>query len=90
MSPRSAWRLPYIHPAFLTANFLTKKIIPHASRSWTVPLLPTVGRTFEVHDGRKMQKVIYKTEMVGYKLGSFVLTKKIGQKLRESKKKRRR
>lgn len=55
-----------------------------------MPLLPTIGRTFEVHDGQRMQNVIYKREMVGYKLGSFVLTKKIGQSQRGSKKKKRR
>lgn len=66
------------------------KVVPRASRFWTVPLLPTIGRTFEVHDGRKIQKVTYKKEMIGYKLGSFVLTKKIGQSQRGSKKKKRR
>ena len=35
-----------------------------------------VGTTYAVHDGRKHVNVNVKPEMVGHKLGEFVLTRK--------------
>lgn len=56
----------------------------------TVPLLPTIGRSFYVHNGKKYLQVIYKKEMSSFKLGSFALTKVVGYKPKATKKKQKR
>lgn len=55
-----------------------RKSIKTAQRCLTIPLLPTIGRSFYVYNGQKYVQVIYKKEMVGFKLGCFALTKVIG------------
>lgn len=37
-----------------------------------------VGLYFEVHDGNGFRLLEIKSEMVGYNLGEFILTKKLG------------
>jgi len=56
----------------------------------TVPLLPTIGRSFYVYNGQKYIQVIYKKEMAGHKLGAFAPTKTIGQVPKSGKKKKKR
>ena len=37
-----------------------------------------VGLTFEVHNGRRFDKVYVNESMVGHKLGEFALTRRFG------------
>lgn len=82
--------MPFVHPSFLSATFLAKKSTTTSFRSLTLPLLPKIGRTFNVYNGRKYVPVIYKKEMIGHKLGAFVTTKVIGQRFKNVKKKKKR
>jgi ribosomal protein S19 len=86
MATRSAWRLPFVKPFFFSNSFLRRKSIKTSQRSLTVPFLPTIGRSFYVYNGQKHLQVIYKKEMVGFKLGSFALTKVIGHVPKVTKK----
>lgn len=88
MASRSAWRLPYIHPIFFSGAFRSRKLFKTRCRWFTIPDLPSGGQSFEVHDGRKFQSIVYKKEMAGNKLGAFVVTKKLGQKKKVQKKRR--
>jgi len=47
------------------------------------------GRTIAVHDGRLSQRLYIKSEMVGFKLGCFVFTKKLGPSIHNSERNRK-
>lgn len=53
-----------------------------------MPNLADSGRSFYVYNGQKYIQVIYKKEMVGFKLGSFSLSKVIGYQPKSTKKKK--
>lgn len=89
MASRSSWRLPFIHPIFLRDSFLQKKSFKTSARWLTVPFLADGGRSFYVYNGQKYVQVIYKKEMVGFKIGSFCLSKVIGYQPKSSKKKQK-
>ncbi len=48
-----------------------------------------LGFTFLVYNGRTFQKLIIKNNMVGKKFGEFATTKRIGPKIHESRKKKK-
>ena len=54
-----------------------KEVIKTWSRRSTI-FPDFVGLTFAVHDGRKFVPVYVTEDMVGHKLGEFVLTRKFG------------
>ncbi len=77
-----AKKSPYIEPS------LVKKIVKAKAsgsadpiRTWSrrSTIHPEmVGLTFEVHNGRRFDKVYVNESMVGHKLGEFALTRKFG------------
>jgi len=77
-----AKKSPYIEPS------LVKKIVKAKSsgsrdpiRTWSrrSTIHPEmVGLTFEVHNGRRFDKVYVNESMVGHKLGEFALTRRFG------------
>jgi len=76
---RSTKKGPFIHAGLLkkveemNANS-EKKVVKTWSRSSTIfPQL--IGHTIAVHDGRKHVPVYVTEDMVGHKLGEFVLTR---------------
>ena len=65
-----------------------KKVVKTWSRSSTI--LPTfVGHTIAVHDGRKHVPVYVTEDMVGHKLGEFVVTRTYRGHGKDEKKGRR-
>jgi small subunit ribosomal protein S19 len=48
-----------------------------------------LGFTFLVYNGRIFQKLVIKTNMLGKKFGEFATTKRIGPKIHELKKKKK-
>lgn len=48
-----------------------------------------LGFAFLVYNGRTFQKLVIKTNMVGKKFGEFATTKRIGPKIHELKKKKK-
>lgn len=70
---RSFWK----GPVLLKSSFNKKKNLRIIKRQATVfPCF--VGKFFLVKDGKNYLKTVFvKEEMVGFKFGSFVLTKKI-------------
>jgi small subunit ribosomal protein S19 len=63
-------------PSYLTIWSRNSLIIPHL-----------VGLRIAVYNGRHMHSFMVKSEMVGFPLGSFSLTKKLGYKIHIKKKK---
>lgn len=82
---RSKWKVPYVHPSLVKDIILSKKkkrisqlVIYTKSRSTTI-LQSFVGLEFCVYTGRDYNKFYIDQKMVGYKLGEFSFTRRIGQ-----------
>ncbi|MDR3178771.1 MAG: 30S ribosomal protein S19 [Oscillospiraceae bacterium] len=76
---RSLKKGPFVQPALFKKVKLMKesgekKVIKTWSRASTI-FPEFVGFTFAVHDGRKHMPVYITEDMVGHKLGEFVLTR---------------
>lgn len=76
---RSVKKGPFVQPKLLKRvqelnQSGEKKILKTWSRASTV-FPDFVGHTFAVHDGRKHVPVYITEDMVGHKLGEFVLTR---------------
>jgi len=76
---RSTKKAPFVHEGLFKKieemnNAGEKKVIKTWSRSSTIyPAF--IGHTIAVHDGRKHVPVYISEDMVGHKLGEFVLTR---------------
>jgi small subunit ribosomal protein S19 len=76
---RSTKKGPFIHESLLKKiNEMNakgeKKVVKTWSRSSTI-FPQMIGHTIAVHDGRKHVPVYVSEDMVGHKLGEFVLTR---------------
>ncbi|KAK9450060.1 mitochondrial 37S ribosomal protein uS19m [Limtongia smithiae] len=72
---RAAWKGPYVVPLPITQAKQSNTPIQTTARSCTI--LPSfVGLTFQVHNGLEFFSFKVTEEMVGYKLGEFVPTRK--------------
>ncbi len=76
---RSVKKGPYVHESLLNKiNEMNKqgekKVVKTWSRSSTI-FPQMIGHTIAVHDGRKHVPVYISEDMVGHKLGEFVLTR---------------
>ena len=74
MAKLSLWKGPYINESFFQEVLLSKKKIKTTSRS-TVILPFLIGKTVQVYNGKFFIPITISEEMVGYKLGEFVLTR---------------
>lgn len=74
MAKRSLWKGPYINESFFQEVLLSKKKIKTTSRS-TVILPFLIGKTVQVYNGKFFIPITISEEMIGYKLGEFVLTR---------------
>ena len=75
---RSKWKGPYINKELLESinNYKKNNQIFTTSRNSTIiPIF--VNKTINVHNGKIYQKLKIIENMVGYKLGEFVPTRKI-------------
>ncbi|MDR0930927.1 MAG: 30S ribosomal protein S19 [Clostridiales bacterium] len=77
---RSSKKLPFVAPKLLVkvqkANETNDKpVFKTWSRASTI-YPDFVGHTFAVHDGRKHVPVYVTEDMVGHKLGEFVVTRR--------------
>lgn len=76
---RSTKKGPFVHAGLLKKieemnQNEDKKVIKTWSRSSTI-FPQMIGHTIAVHDGRKHVPVYVSEDMVGHKLGEFVLTR---------------
>src|SRR5476649_2397997 len=76
---RSTKKAPFIHEGLLKKieemnSKEEKKVVKTWSRSSTI-FPQMIGHTIAVHDGRKHVPVYISEDMVGHKLGEFVLTR---------------
>ncbi|WP_244834356.1 30S ribosomal protein S19 [Clostridium sp. BJN0001] len=76
---RSTKKAPFVHEGLfkkieeMNANG-EKKVVKTWSRSSTI-FPQMIGHTIAIHDGRKHVPVYISEDMVGHKLGEFVLTR---------------
>ena len=86
---RSVWKTPFIDKSFLKLlDKPNKKPLVWSRRSTIYPA--AVGMTLLIHNGKAMVECLVKPEMVGYKVGEFVPTRKpFVPKQKKGKKKKR-
>lgn len=77
---RSKWKSFYINLNILKKfkNLKNQKSIYIHSKNSSI-LKEFIGRTFYVYQGQKYQKVKITNNMVNYKFGEFVFTRRIGK-----------
>ena len=76
---RSKWKSPYINKNLL--NKLRKKNLKEIyvySRGSTI-LKPFIVKNLYIYQGNKYSKINVVANMVGYKMGQFSFTRKIGK-----------
>jgi len=76
---RSLKKGPYVDPRLLKKMANLKPGVKTAIKTWSrdSSIAPEmVGFTFAVHNGKNFIDVFVTEDMVGYKLGSFALTRK--------------
>ncbi len=86
---RSSWKTPYLnYSLFRMLGKQHEKPRNIWSRNSTI-LLPHVGNTFKVYNGKKFVSLQVKKNLVGFYIGDFCMSKLLGKKihLRKSKKK---
>ena len=76
MSKRSAWKGPFIDYDFLVKSLKASSKKPIETRSRNSVILPyLVGKTLKVYNGKKYVSFKVVEDMVGLKIGEFVLTR---------------
>jgi small subunit ribosomal protein S19 len=90
---RSIWKGPFLDALFLKPNFLNnltgqKSITKIWSRSSTIPAF-LVGQTVLVHNGKEFKTLVITREKVGFKFGTFVLTRTFTNKYKNLKAKKK-
>ena len=76
---RSVWKGPFVHPSLLKkidklkGSPNKKPIKTWSRRSMVTPDM--VGLNIAVHNGRQHVPIFIQEDMVGHKLGEFVLTR---------------
>lgn len=88
---RSKWKGVYLNPKFLLTfedNNNNKNIQVWSRNSAITDGM--VGKTLSVHNGRNFTPIFITGGMLGYKLGSFVFTKRTGNRIHIKKTKKRR
>ena len=87
---RSAWKVPYVSPLFFSNHF--RKSSKSMFITWnrnSIISKALIGRVFTVHNGVWLLKVTVESNMVGFKLGSFSFTKRIGFEIHDPDKKKK-
>ena len=76
---RSIWKGPFVHPSLLKKIDKVKdKTNQKPIKTWSRRALITpqmVGLNIAVHNGRQHVPIFIQEDMVGHKLGEFVLTR---------------
>lgn len=74
---RSIWKGPYVDPYVIKKSRSEKE---HKIKIWSrksIILPQFVGKTFDIHNGKRFIPVYINPDMVGHKFGEFALTRKI-------------
>ena len=80
---RSKWKGPFLDLALLNPNFSKKELNVWSRRS-NIPFT-FIGKNIYVHNGLGFKKVPIDLKRVGFKLGTFVPTRKFVKKLKSKK-----
>jgi len=82
---RSKWKGPFIDVSVLK---LKKKLTIKSKKVWSrSSQIPSflLGKTISVYNGKEFKPVLITREKIGFKFGDFSITRKYGNKLKNSK-----
>ena len=72
---RSSWKGPFVNCQL--NNLCQNSELHLKTKSRNSSIVPEfVGKTFQVHNGKKFVKIFVNEDMIGHKLGEFSLTRK--------------
>lgn len=75
---RSKRKIPFINLKFFKKILKKKKYIKTNSRS-TIIIPSFIGITIKIHNGIRYKTLYITEKMVGFKLGEFSFTRKVGK-----------
>ena len=82
---RSKWKGPFVDVSVLK---LKKKLTAKSKKVWSrSSQIPSflLGKTISVYNGKEFKPVLVTREKIGFKFGDFSITRKYGNKLKNSK-----
>ena len=82
---RSKWKGPFVDVSDLK---LKKKLTAKSKKVWSrSSQIPSflLGKTISVYNGKEFKPVLVTREKIGFKFGDFSITRKYGNKLKNSK-----
>jgi small subunit ribosomal protein S19 len=82
---RSKWKGPFVDVSVLK---LKKKLTAKSKKVWSrSSQIPSflLGKTISVYNGKEFKPVLVTSEKIGFKFGDFSITRKYGNKLKNSK-----
>lgn len=90
---RSIWKGPFLDALFLKPSFSKPTVATNSSpkiwsRASTIPSF-LLGQTVLVHNGKEFKTVSITREKIGFKFGSFVLTRTFTNKYKNLKTKKK-
>lgn len=90
---RSIWKGPFVDSVLLKSSFLTNLTLSNLtkkiwSRSSVIPAF-LLGKTVLVHNGKEFKTLLVTREKIGFKFGSFILTRTFTNKYKNLKAKKK-
>jgi ribosomal protein S19 len=82
---RSKWKGMFVNRFFFKSNSVIKNVV-WSRNSVILPIL--LGQRVSIYNGRSRISVLIRKPMLSYKIGSFVLTKKLGSQIHQRLKKK--
>lgn len=90
---RSVWKGSFVQPTIYKMlnnnNNSDKKLKTLVCNRNTTILSVFIGKTLSIYNGKKYMPLPVKSNMVGFKAGSFVFTKRTGTRIHVNKTKKR-
>lgn len=89
---RASWKVPYV-----CKNFL--KIVTNDEKNWkkiftnykiffkrsTIIPYTLINKKIKIYNGKRFKTILIRPQMVGHKMGEFVVTKIMGRKIAQRK-----
>lgn len=88
MSKRSNWKVPYILKLFLKPETLKKKVIYVRKRNSIIPS-NYINKRLRIHNGSWYSTVFVNPKMLGFKLGEFSFSRRVGTQKHLKEKRRK-
>lgn len=77
---RSRWKIPFIHPLFLSKIFFSSSVFSTYVRNSIIGSF-FIDKKLKIYNGLKFVSIFLKKNMVGDKLGEYSISKIMGSRI---------